>query len=71
MTRASAKETLANTWIFKQVDSTLALRERALIEAVQNHESALVLPSLLCARHTAYCLPNAAYRTFFGGLDGA
>ncbi len=71
MTRASAEEILANTWIFKQVDNTVALRERALIEAVQNHESALVLQSLLCARHTAYCSPSAAYGTFFGGLGGA
>ncbi len=71
MTRASAKEILGNSWIYKQVDHFIALREVALIEAVQNHESALVPPSLPHARHTAYHPPSTAYGTLLGGLDGA
>jgi len=37
MTRTSAKQILADTWVFKQVDDTVALREVALIQAVQDH----------------------------------
>jgi hypothetical protein len=66
MTRASAKQLLGNTWLFKQVGDSVALREVALIEAVQNHQSASVfsnyvdpLFTIRCALVEGHCSTNA------------
>ena len=59
MAQASATEILGDTWIFKQVDGAITLREVALIEAVREHKNALVLPSLSRARGDAYRAPGA------------
>ncbi len=37
MTREQALSELAGTWIYKEIDGMIALREVALIEAVQAH----------------------------------
>lgn len=58
MTRASAKEILDSTRLFRQVDDTVALREVALIEAVRKCECALV--PLSKVKHVARQSPRAA-----------
>ncbi len=39
MTREQALKELSGTWMFKEVDGNIALRDVALIKAVQDHEN--------------------------------
>lgn len=39
MTREQALAELKGTWMFKEVDGSIALRESTLIRAVQDHEN--------------------------------
>lgn len=42
MTREQALKELEGTWMFKEVDGNIALRNITLIEAVQAHENQMV-----------------------------
>ena len=59
MTRTFAKQLLADTWLFKQVDDTIALREVALIEAVRTHEMNLASIPPTREEYAAYRSPRA------------
>jgi hypothetical protein len=47
MTRAVAKRILAGTWLFREIDGAIALREVTLTQAVRTHEQTLPPPAYL------------------------